>query len=74
MKGRDLRRSVVVTILVSDYRKVGNIRCPHQMKVAFQDKELSVKVEELVLNAEIPAEKLALPESVKELLTEDKAK
>ena len=67
-KSAEGEASVVVTIRLSDYRKVGDVRVPHQMMVSFQDDELATKVEEIVFNADIPADKFALPERVKKEL------
>jgi outer membrane lipoprotein-sorting protein len=64
--------NLVVTISVSDYRKVGDLRIAHQMKIDFQQQELNIKVEEITLNATIPADKFALPDNVKEQLQEKK--
>jgi outer membrane lipoprotein-sorting protein len=65
--------SVEVAISVSDYRKVGDIRVPHQMKITVKDESLEVKIDEIVLNAEIPADKFALPDAIKEQLKASKS-
>ncbi len=61
-----------VTIHLSDYRKIGDVSIPYQMKAAFKDNEISVKIEEIVFNTEIPPDKFALPEAVKEQLKNSK--
>ena len=60
------------TIHLSDYRKIGDVSIPYQMKAAIQDNEISVKIEEIVFNTEIPPDKFALPEAVKEQLKNSK--
>jgi hypothetical protein len=60
--------NIEVVVQLSDYKKVGDVLIPHLMKVAAQGLEQSVKVSEVVFNKEIPAEKFALPDAVKEQL------
>ena len=63
--------NVAVTFRLSDYKKVGNVTVPHQMKINVQNNEISIKTEEIVFNAQIPADKFALPEAVKQQLEEN---
>jgi outer membrane lipoprotein-sorting protein len=63
-----------VDVLLSDYKKVGEVLVPHQMKVSSRGLEQSVKVEEMVFNKDIPADKFALPEAVREQLEKKKKK
>lgn len=60
--------NIEVAVQLSEYKKVGDVLIPHLMKVAAQGLEQSVKVSEFVFNKEIPAEKFALPDAVKEQL------
>ena len=57
-----------VAVQLSDYKKVGDVLIPHLMKAAAQGREQSVKIEEMVFNKDIPADKFALPDAVKEQL------
>ncbi|MHB0955128.1 MAG: DUF620 domain-containing protein [Pirellulaceae bacterium] len=61
-----------VAVKLEDYKKVGDVIIPHLMKVAAQNLEQSVKIEEVIFNSEIPAEKFALPEAVTEQLESNK--
>ena len=60
--------NIEVAVHLSDYKKVGDVLIPHLMKVAAQGLEQSVKIEEMVFNKDIPADKFALPDAVKEQL------
>jgi outer membrane lipoprotein-sorting protein len=64
--------NVEVAVSLEDYRKIGDVLIPHKMTVAAQDLEQSVKIEEIVFNAEIPSDKFALPEAVTEQLKNSK--
>ena len=63
--------NVAVTFQLSDYKKVGDLTVPHQMKIAVQDDEITIKTEEVIFNAEIPADRFVMPEAVKEQLKEN---
>ncbi len=60
--------NIEVAVQLSDYKKVGDVLIPHLMKAAAQGMEQSVKIEEMVFNKDIPADKFALPDAVKEQL------
>ena len=63
--------SVVATFRLGDYKKVGNITVPHQTKISMQNEEINIKTDEIIFNAEIPADKFVMPEAVKEQLKEN---
>lgn len=67
------QKSVVVTFRLGDYKKVDNITVPHQTKITVQNEEINIKTEEVIFNAEIPADKFVMPEAVKEQLKENEA-
>lgn len=63
--------TVEVITTAGDYKKTGGIITPHTIKITTQDLEQAVKVQEIVFNADIPADKFALPEAVKEQLRKE---
>jgi len=60
-----------VAFRLSDYKKVGNVTLPHQMKIAVQGNEITIKTDEIVFNADIPADKFVIPDAVKVQLKEN---
>jgi len=57
---------VTATIELSDYRKVGDLLVAHKMQAALGDQTTSVKVQEVIYNTQIPADKLAPPKEVRQ--------
>jgi hypothetical protein len=51
-----------------DYRELNGLRLPHRMELEQGPQELNLTIQEYVHNAEIPAEKFALPEAVQALV------
>jgi hypothetical protein len=57
-----------VTVILEDYQPAGNLILPRKMTVQFQGIDRTMKIHEVTTNAPIPAEKLALPDSVREAM------
>ena len=57
-----------VAVLLDDYKPVGKVKLAHSMAIMVQGIEQSVTIQSVELNKDIPAEKFALPNEVKELL------
>lgn len=58
--------------LMVDYRKDGDILAPHKVTQKVAGQEITMTIESLQYNAEIPKDKLALPDEVKALIAKGK--
>jgi zinc protease len=54
-------------ILVSDYKKVGNLLFPHKSKTTVMTQEMTTVFEKIELNADVPDSTFELPAEIKEL-------
>jgi outer membrane lipoprotein-sorting protein len=52
----------------SDYRKEGEILMPHKIKQSVAGQEFTISFDSVTFNAEIPADKFALPDEIKALV------
>lgn len=57
-----------VTSLASDYRKEDNVLMPHKVKSTIAGQEISITVDSVTYNSDIPADKFALPDEIKALV------
>jgi zinc protease len=55
-------------MFASDYRKEGDILMPHKVKQSVAGQEITFSVESVTFNADIPADKFALPDEIKALV------
>jgi outer membrane lipoprotein-sorting protein len=52
----------------TDYRKEGEILMPHKIKQSVAGQEVVISIDSVTFNAEIPADKFALPDEIKALV------
>lgn len=52
----------------SDYRKEGDILMPHKIKQSVAGQEVVINIDSVTFNADIPADKFALPDEIKALV------
>jgi outer membrane lipoprotein-sorting protein len=57
-----------VNSFASDYRKEGDVLTPHKLKSSVAGQEITITVESVSFNADIPAETFALPDEIKALV------
>jgi outer membrane lipoprotein-sorting protein len=53
---------------IADYKKVGDIVCPHRLTVNMLGQKVEMKLTEIKLNADLPDSQFAPPDAVKELI------
>ena len=58
---------MAMDILVSDYKKVGDVMLPHKSTMSVMGQEMSTVFDKIEINAEVPDSKFDLPDAVKEL-------
>jgi outer membrane lipoprotein-sorting protein len=58
----------VVNSLVSDYRKEGDVLMPHKLKSSVAGQEVTITFDSITFNADISADKFALPDEIKALV------
>jgi hypothetical protein len=58
----------VVDSYASDYRKEGEVLMPHKIKQSLAGQEIVISIDTVTFNAEIPADKYALPDEIKALV------
>jgi hypothetical protein len=57
-----------VDSFVSDYRKEGDVLVPHKIKQSAAGQEVVISIDSVTFNADIPADKFALPDEIKALV------
>jgi outer membrane lipoprotein-sorting protein len=57
-----------VDSFVSDYRKEGDVLMPHKIKQSQAGQEIVISIDSVTFNAEIPADKFAIPDEIKALV------
>ncbi len=67
-QGPGADRDALDIIDLGDYRKVGDIRVPHRLKIRARGEEISLTVEEVLVNVAVTADQLAPPEAIQEQL------
>jgi zinc protease len=58
--------------LIGDYRKDGDILTPHKVTQKVAGQEITITIESVQYNVEIPKDKLALPDEIKALIAKGK--
>ena len=59
----------VVDSLTGDYRKEGDVLMPHKIKQSLAGTEILITIDTVTFNADIPADKFAVPDEIKALAT-----
>jgi hypothetical protein len=62
---------IPISILVSDYRKVGSFLLPHRSLQSMGPQKMDTKIVEIVLNADIDSSKLEPPAEIKALIAKE---
>ena len=57
-----------VDSFASDYRKEGDVLMPHKIKQSLGGQEIMINIDSVTYNADIPADKFALPDEIKALV------
>ena len=57
-----------VDSFAGDYRKEGDVLMPHKIKQVLAGQEILITIDSVTFNADIPADKFALPDEIKALL------
>jgi len=57
-----------VDSFASDYRKEGEVLVPHKIKQSVAGQEMVIHIDSVTFNAEIPADKFALPDEIRALV------
>jgi hypothetical protein len=58
-----------VDSFVGDYRKEGDVLMPHKIKQSAAGQEVVITIDSVTFNADIPADKFAVPDEIKALAT-----
>lgn len=53
---------------LSDYRKEGDVLMPHKIKESAAGQEVTISIDSVTFNSDIPADKFALPDEIKALV------
>jgi hypothetical protein len=56
-----------VDSFVGDYRKEGDVLMPHKIKQSAAGQEIVITIDSVTFNADIPADKFAVPDEIKAL-------
>jgi hypothetical protein len=52
----------------TDYRKEGDVLMPHKIRQSVGGQEVVISIESVTFNADIPADKFAVPDEIKALV------
>jgi len=58
-----------VDSFVTDYRKEGDVLMPHKIKQSMAGQEILITIDSVTFDADIPADKFAVPDEIKALVT-----
>jgi outer membrane lipoprotein-sorting protein len=57
-----------VDSFATDYRKEGDVLMPHKIKQSAAGQEITITFDSVTFNADIPADKFAVPDEIKALV------